>query len=298
MMTLLFSLFLYLASAQELEDTTTQRLPRNPFAQCGSEKTEKQKWSYCIYRYNNHSQKVVYYFHGLLGDERDWERRSEKEMLAYWKSTGQQSPIIVSISFGKSWFLAEKNSSSKSGLYEIFSQKILPQIQNQFLAIIPEQNILLGFSMGGFNASQLYFKMPHVFSRAALICGAMATVSPHASRKEVEQYIQRTNAQSWRVLVALGLSRTYFPTENDWQKHSPVALAQQYLGPRSSPLYVSNGLEDEFGFHEGNLAFVDLAAKNGADVLSDFYPQGGHCDVDQTPIAEFLVQPPTQDLLF
>lgn len=294
-----FIIFLVRISfAQESLDPNIQRLPPNPHAQCGMEQTDQRKWSYCIYRYDNHSQKVVYYFHGLLGDERDWERNSEKKMLTQWKKTGQQPPIVVSMSFGRSWLLAEKNSSSKSGLYEILVQKILPQIQGQFLAIIPEQNILLGFSMGGFNAIQLYFKQPQFFSQAAIICGAMSIVSPHAEQDEIDAYIQRTNAQRWLVLLAMNLSRYYFPSEADWSKHSPVSLAQNDLGPDSPPLYFANGLADEFGFHEGNLAFVEIATQKYARIKSHFYQNGGHCDVDQEPIADFLVQTKFNNFLF
>lgn len=231
---------------------------------------------------------MVYYFHGINGDEREWERNSSKTMLARWSETQMAPPIVVSISFGKSWFLAEKNSSKWSGLYETVSLKVLPHIQNQLLGIVPQEHILFGLSMGGLNGSQLYFKLPFLFSRAALICPAMATVSPHAPKSEVDDYIQRTGADRWYVLLALALSRSHFPTEADWQKHSPVKLAHTFLTPLSPPIYMSNGLNDEFGFHEGNLAFVDIAQKNGAAITSKFQ-NGGHCHVDLKPIADFLV---------
>jgi len=146
----------------------------------------------------------------------------------------------------------------------------------------------MGESMGGFNASQLYFRNQSMFTKAALICGAMATVSPHASDAEVDAYIERTGASPLQVFIALSLARSYFPTEADWQKHSPVNLASQFLTPDSIPIYMSNGLKDKFGFHEGNLAFVQIALNLGSNISYDFAPNAGHCGADTTPIADFF----------
>lgn len=260
--------------------------PEHRSSRCDSVNLDQRSWNYCIYRYPNSSNTVAYFFHGLMADEREWQNY-EKVVLKRWNDTQKRPPTVVSVSFGSAWFLAEKNASSNSGLFEYFTETALPYLQRQ-LGFTSEENILFGLSMGGFNAAQLYFKLPGFFSRAALICPAMATVSPHASSAEVKEYIRRTGAQSWRVHIALNLAKSYFPTETDWQRHSPIKMAE-VLSPLSPPIYMSNGLKDEYGFHEGNLAFLQIAQDLGAPIESTFRPQGGHCHVDSLPIADFLV---------
>lgn len=279
----------FLATSQFIDLPAHPLRENHPYAECSQESSQNRNWSYCIYKYPGHSQKVVYYFHGLTGNERDWEKYTEKDMLQRWTQTHQAPPIVVSVSFGKVWFLAEQNSSTSSGLFEVFRDHSWPLLQNKLAPLNPHEHILLGYSMGGLNASQLYFKIPHVFSRAAIICGAMATVSPHASDEAVTEYILRTGAKRMHVVAALQISKHYFPTEDDWQKHSPLSLAQASLRPESAPIYVSNGLADEFGFHEGNKVFVDLAVTKNTPISADFFPGGGHCHVNQSLIADFLV---------
>lgn len=288
MFTFLFLTFF--SSAQVIDLPAAPLRENHPYADCGTETSlQKHNWSYCIYKYPGHSRKVVYYFHGLTGSERDWEKYTEKDMLQQWERTGQPPPIVVSVSFGKVWFLAEQNSSLSSGLFEVYRDEVWPFLQARLNSQFPQEHILLGYSMGGLNASQLYFKMPQRFSRAALICGAMATVSPHADEADVTDYIKRTGAKRIHVLAALQISRHYFPTEVDWQKHSPLNLMVNGLTPLSPPIYMSNGLADEFGFHEGNQVFVGNAKSLQAPISSDFFPGGGHCHVDQRVIADFLV---------
>lgn len=259
-------------------------------ARCGDEVSQGREWSYCIYRYPDSTDQVLYYFHGILGSEFSWETEgSEKTIIEHLRKNGKRPPTVVSISFGNEWFLAEQNSSDDSGLFEITTTHVLPRIENSLLGFKSRENLLFGLSMGGLNGAQLYFKKPGFFSRAALICGAMATVSPHGSDEEIDNYINRTGASRWRVQLMLSLARRYFPTEADWQKHSPLALAEQFLNPLSVPIYMSNGLSDPYGFHEGNLNFVEIAKNKGAPLISEFFPGTGHCKVDRTAIADFLI---------
>ena len=78
-------------------------------------------WKYCMHRYAKSSKDVLIYFHGLGADETDWSNGDlTQKMLATWREKNIPIPLVISISFGPTWFLAEKNSSTYSGLYETF----------------------------------------------------------------------------------------------------------------------------------------------------------------------------------
>jgi len=246
-------------------------------------------WKFCAYRYTNSSRNVLYYFHGIGGNERDWKNHElEKSIVRRWESLGLRPPIVVSVSLGPIWLLTEKGQSTNSGNYEFFRDQIIPEISRRVFAFKPKENWLLGVSMGGFNAAQFYFKNPEFFTRAALICGAMTQVSPFSSPYTVNAYILRTKA--WPVLIwgALAIMKSYLPDSAAWLRHSPIELARQKFSRKSLPLFVSNSTADEFGFHEGNIDLARWARERGVDVKSEFYPGGGHCQVDPRPIADFF----------
>src|SRR5690348_12112924 len=62
----------------------------------------------------------LYYFHGMTGSEQSWSTPASfgEEVRKAWGRMGFQPPTIISISFGPTWFLVEKNSSPYSGLFE------------------------------------------------------------------------------------------------------------------------------------------------------------------------------------
>lgn len=254
--------------------------------QCGQDQQAGHWWNYCEYQVPGSTSKdVLYYFHGIGGSEYEWQNFPfYDKTYSLW---GTSAPTVVTISYGSAWLLAEQNGSSYSGLYEHFIKTALPYLETQ-LQLSPERRLLMGLSMGGFNASQVYLKNPELFSKVALACPAITTVSPYASQEDIDAYQQRTGALTPYVTRALGLSSTYFPDEPSWEKSAPVQQAQRRTNPQFPPLFVSGGMQDQYGFQEGGKAFVDAAVANGAQAKWTPLP-GLHCTFDIIGNALFLL---------
>jgi len=255
-------------------------------------------WKVCRYKYPNSGSAVLWYFHGFRGDEHTWRDSAfEKSIIKQWIDLGLQPPIVLAVTFkisaiGEIWFMSEKNSRQASGAYDVFLKSTVPTVKQYLLeGKEPTTSYLMGVSMGGFNGAQLYFKQPQMFQRAALICPMVTDVTNNSSKQDKQAYMDSSHANgTWVNLYFIGLSQ-FFDNDAAFMKDSPLELAKAGFSPMSVPLYVSDGLADPFGFQKGDQELVNIALGQGAPVESNWYPDGGHCIVDPTPIVEFLTRP-------
>ena len=254
--------------------------------QCGHDEQDGIGWNYCDHQLaGSTSQDVLYYFHGLYGSELEWQNSLVlDETYAAW---GLSAPRVITISYGTVWLLAEKNEGQASGLYEHLVHTALPYLEKQ-LHVNPVHRLLMGASMGGFNASQVYLKNPELFYKVALACPAITSVSPYASSDEISSYISRTGALNSYVDTALRLSSIYFPSPESWSQSDPIELAKQRVTEKFPDLFVSGGTEDEFGFQEGGKIFAETVALKGAKATWTALP-GLHCTYDVSGTAQFLI---------
>jgi pimeloyl-ACP methyl ester carboxylesterase len=245
-------------------------------------------FGYCIHKIkDSKSTDVLYYLHGAGSSEYEWQSLAAlPKIYAAW---GANAPAVISVSYGATWMLAEKNNSGYSGLFEHFTQNAMPWME-KYLGFTPTRRMIAGLSMGGFNASQLYLKKPGLFARAAFLCPAITSVSPYASSADIEAYVERTGASWAYVNRAMYLSQTYYPTSADWDKAAPVALASQVVTADSAPVFVSVGAQDQYGFQEGAKAFYDAIVAKGASAQWSLV-QGGHCSFDVDAAVAFMTKP-------
>jgi S-formylglutathione hydrolase FrmB len=243
-------------------------------------------WDYCVYtpKQTNNAD-VLYYFHGLEGSEYEWEQSPNYNQI--YQTWGTSAPVVISISYGSLWLLAPVNTSAVSGLYPNFVNTALPTIETTE-KIKPAHRLLLGLSMGGFNAAQVYLNNPNLFSKVALACPALTTIGPYDGTDAVTAYITRTNATASYVYNALAISEEYFPTEADWLKAAPVSVASQVVNSSYPPVYASGGLQDQYGFFEGAEAFVNAVNAKGGHATWTGIP-GGHCVYDWQGTARFFI---------
>jgi S-formylglutathione hydrolase FrmB len=243
-------------------------------------------YHYCVHKAEaSTSQDVIYYFHGIRGSEYEWESSPYfSQIYTLW---GNAAPIVVSVSYGSTWLLAERNGSRYSGLYENFVTVALPSIESS-RNIHPAHRMLMGLSMGGFNAAQVYLKNPELFTKVGLACPAITTVGPYSDADAIGNYTARTHALSSYVNNALYLSSEYFPNATAWSEADPIALANARLTPNYPALYVSGGLQDEYGFFEGAAQFATIASSHGVSATWVPLP-GRHCTFDWEGTARFFI---------
>jgi pimeloyl-ACP methyl ester carboxylesterase len=243
-------------------------------------------YDYCIHKVaTSTNPDVLYYLHGLNGSQYEWEDGPfYSQIYALW---GNQAPTVVSITYGSIWLLAQTNGSGLSGLYDNFVNTALPGIETAN-SLHPRRRLLFGLSMGGFNAAELYLKNPTLFAEVALACPAITTVGPYDGSNAIDDYIHRTHASAGDVDEAIYVSESYFPTEADWLKAAPLTLVNN-VNASFPPLYVSGGLQDQYGFFEGASQFVSAVNAHGGK--ANWNPlQGGHCTFDWQGTALFFLQ--------
>lgn len=247
-------------------------------------------WAYCVHEtVGSTSTDVVYHLHGAGENVYAYVQKPEGELIRQaWAATGKPAPIVVSVSFGPFWLLASKNQSANSGLYDVFVRAVLPHIEQHVLKMPPTARFLFGYSMGGYNGSQLYLKNPELFRKVVLGCPAFANVSPYASRRDIRAYIARTHADRRLVKWSLQISKVFYADDAAYALDAPIANAAAKLTPNHPPLHLSCGDRDEFGFYEGASLFRDAAAARGVNLTWEKMDGGGHCALDPASIANFL----------
>lgn len=258
--------------------------------ECSTQVDGGLQWSYCISRVEgSKNPDLVYYFHGIDGSEKDWVEHSIP-VREKWAKDGQDAPTVVSISFGTVWLLAPHSGSELTGMLMDFVMKAaIPQIESK-LGGVHGRRMLVGRSMGGFNATELYLWYPEVFERVALLCPALSQISPFASDEEFEELIARTGALPTRVNRARDLGRFLFQNEANWRTVSPLLIAPLKVNSRYPKLFVSTGRQDDYGFFDGAEIFADLVHSQGVSEVEWYPVEGKHCEFDAQALAKFLIK--------
>lgn len=226
---------------------------------------------YCITRQvPQQSSEVLLFLHPKNLNETFWAKTTALHFPFYnqWKKMGRPYPTVISISFGPVWFMAPQNQSPKSGLLEAFMNVIVPEIEQSIQADTQARKLLMGFSMGGYNATQLLLKYPEKIKRAAIMCpGIMSDrLFKLDSREALERFISKTEnyssfADADKLWAALTNLHDVFPSLDTWNSQaSPVgAYGRKHLGSQTPPLLLYSTRRDPFLIFEGVSQFAELA---------------------------------------
>jgi pimeloyl-ACP methyl ester carboxylesterase len=252
---------------------------------CGS----KGSYTFCVRPSENPSanRDVVYYFHMAGGDAQEGSDFFNR-LTDTFQKMGVPRPAMVSISFGTFWLFSRTTGSGASLMNE-FTTDAIPSIEAQ-LGNPSGVRFLVGTSMGGFNAAQIYLTHPELFGRVALLCPALSGVSPYASSEEVFEYVNRTGADYDAVTSASEKAKAFFADERSWNEESPLGYAAEVLTPAHPTLFISVGDIDEYGFAEGAAKFSALAQAKGVPYVTDAVVSGGHCLFDEEKLLNFVTR--------
>jgi pimeloyl-ACP methyl ester carboxylesterase len=242
-------------------------------------------FSWCIDSPDNPSGEILWFFHGAFQNEKAWhDFEKTAAVRGEWQKLRAEEPTVISISYGSFWLL-----SDEAGGYDYFIQKILPFLEDK-AGGVRGRRMLMGFSMGGFNAAQIIFREGgRLFQNAVLVSPAFLTAGPYANPGELEAYYKRHAAyiNRFKVNIYIDLLRGEYTTPARWAAHDPLQLVERGL-PEGMALYVSDGDVDNYGFQEGAGVFAKTAAARGAKVTWNLL-SGGHKTMDPAAIARFLL---------
>jgi len=252
---------------------------------CGSDTRGSTTFQWCIDTPDRPSGEILWYFHPVFGNEQVWQKQEDNQMVRkIWSDRGVAQPTAISISLGSFWVLHRENHS-----YPDFVSLILPYMEAK-AGGLHGRRLLWGFSMGGFNAAQLLLRDGNLFERVVLLSPAFLTISPFASKEEVDAYFTRNNLGAvgrFKVQTFLGLLKKNYKSPELWTANDPLELSRDGL-PSGSKVYVSDGEQDDYGFHEGAELFTRQAPSRGARVEWESL-KGGHKTTNPESIAKFLI---------
>ena len=230
---------------------------------------------------------IAYLLHGRGLDENIWNDDTFYTAMIqqYWFEHLITPPTVVTVSFGKFWLLAPKGKAARSGLLEVFTKEVIPEVEQKIGK--PVKRIIFGESMGGLNSLIIGMKTGNLFKKVAALCPAVYLASPFSAFTTLEAFIKRTGADPKTIFGVIKLSKDYFADETEWNQASPPQLLEKMDKVNAPHFYLSCGLYDKYGNFEGNQYLADYARKK--NIAMDWHPlYGGHCAIDIPSLSEFL----------
>jgi predicted esterase len=248
---------------------------------------------------SGNNQNVLIHMHGLGINEHGFATYYMPEIVPYFEKNNLDLPIVISFSFGPIWFLAEKNSSSESGLYEVFMQQVLPELEQKVGGFKGHVD-LMGESMGGVNVIQLGLR-PGPFRKVISIAAPIADLSPLSTEEEKNQFV--TSSVGWQfykdtdpekvtqaVYLLFEISANLFPTEEEWNQADPLRIASKSNDVLNRRFYITTTKDDYFLNFEGNEKLSGVLKDRGVDITWVPIETGGHVSPDSKSLLKFLAE--------
>ena len=280
MFRLALALIILLASPAQAADQST----------CGKVEGPRP-YGYCItVTPGSKTKDVLYVLHGAGGDGKgDWwvTDPALDGIKENFKKAGYQ-PRVIEVSFGAVWLLVPQTKNPRSGLLEIFTDHVMPELEGKLEGKVAKRKIL-GHSMGGLNGAILALTRPDLFKAAALMAPAFLGVSPFAGPEAQAQYEQSRGMPAGYAKNVLSIARAYVNSEEEWKEISPTIIAPDLAGFGRADFLVSAGPEDILFFEEARI-FAEQVKKNDAFTVWDKH-EHGHGFVSSSAIASFLSLP-------
>ncbi|MCR9162164.1 MAG: alpha/beta hydrolase-fold protein [Nannocystaceae bacterium] len=250
--------------------------------ECGARSTPIP-WTYCVHRTpGSTSGDLVVHLHGRRGTARWWNDSTYYTGALYerWEEAGTPAPTVVSVSFGPLWVLLGETGFAFDAVLEDATASAAAWAGHDF-----ERTMVVGESMGGYNALLAGLHHPERFERVAALCPPLSTESPFGSGA-----IERMGESSLReAFMLLAFSRAFFDDDAHWRRSDPLAriLGGEAFEPT---LHLSCGTDDPWGCADGAQALHDAVQAAGGASELELLPEG-HCAIDEAALADFLTEP-------
>lgn len=226
---------------------------------------------YCIdlpadYASSTRQYPVLYFLHGLFGNDHRWIDRGGKEIFDRLTADGTIGPVIVVLPNGGETFYI--NSEDGKDRYEdFFIQEFVPFIDHQYRTIdSKDARGISGVSMGGYGALHLAMRHSDVFGSVAATSAVLVGDLPDPLPSEGRwQFYSRILSHAF----GSPLNRAY------WNENSPLTLAKDPSKFQGLKIYFDVGDQDRYGFDKGAAILDEILSKED-------YPhtyalrQGGH----------------------
>lgn len=250
-------------------------------------------WKYCFSPgVGTNAHKLILQFHGGGENEKSWfdPIGYAEPIRQAWKRKGLDAPSVVAVSFGQMWLLSKPSELPKSGLYDVFIDEVLPFIEKQLMKDQVSDRVVIGDSMGAFNAGVFALQNFKLVSKVALLCPALGTRVSEAS-KDRDSYVKETGAQKDYAQVVFDIRDDYFPSQEQENAISPINTIKTLVPEKNPPkFFLSCGDKDQFGFFYVADSFVKKAEAQGFNTVWRPVPNGEHCSFDVEGLANFLLQ--------
>jgi S-formylglutathione hydrolase FrmB len=211
---------------------------------------------------------VLYFLHGMFGNEGEFERRGVAAAVAHMREQGLIGEfIIIAPAGGNSFYL-----NAKSGVrYEdAIIQDLIPHVEKTYRALgTRDSRAIQGISMGGWGALMLAFKHPELFSSVTTHSAALFAELPHPTGND---------RRSQFMLQIIGNIFGSPPDEEFFRSVNPIYLADANaatIKKSGLKIYFDCGEQDRYGFQESNKQFDERLTKLGIAHEFHLYP-GNH----------------------
>ena len=215
--------------------------------------TDGKAYGYCAtVTPGSKNKDILYYFHGVMGDQKGWLGKAGRIWQA-WDARHIDAPVVISISFGRVWLNAKKNSSDFSGIFETITQQMMPEIERKWWPNAGVgRRLLAGESMGAFNAFQLLQEYPNRWARVALMCPDAAALGPFDGWTAIKEFSRDCGADIILASLEWWMDRMFLATKRPGNRPHLFCGLQTVFNPSSPPLYISGSHKDQFGFFNGD----------------------------------------------
>jgi len=211
---------------------------------------------------------VLYFLHGMFGNEREFERRRVAATVEKLREEGKIGEFIIVAPAGENSFYL--NAKSGAQYEDAIIKDLIPYIEKNYRAIgNAGGRAIQGISMGGWGALLLAFKHPEMFSTVTTHSAALFNELPHP---------QGADRRSQFMLQLIGKIFGDPPDEEFFRSVNPMFIVENNAAAIKKSgirIYFDCGEQDRYGFQDSNKVFDEKLTKLGVAHEFHLFP-GNH----------------------